>query len=66
MQNHTIANYEFHKLQKTQTESFDAFVNREKYNAKNCQFSCENPACNVPVIMMKDQIIVGTSNDEIH
>ena len=35
MQNHTIANYEFHKLQKTQTESFDAFVNREKYSANN-------------------------------
>ena len=65
MQNHTIANYEFHKLQQMQTESFDLFVNRVKHDAKNCQFSCENAACNIPDIMIRDQIIVGTCNDEI-
>ena len=47
MQNNTIAKYEFHKLQQTQTEAFDTYVNRVKHDAKNCQFSCENAACNV-------------------
>ena len=65
MQNHTISNYELHKLLQTHTESFNTILNRVKHDAKNCQFSCEIDACNVPAIMMRDQINVSTSNVEI-
>ena len=41
-QNHTLANYEFHKLNQKPNESFDSFVNKVKHEAKNCQFSYEH------------------------
>ena len=34
-QNHTLVNYEFHKLHQKPNESFDSFVNKVKYEAKN-------------------------------
>ena len=63
--NHTLANYEFDKLYHKPNESFDSFVNKVKYKAKYCQFSCEHQNCTVPNILIRDQIIIGTSNGEI-
>ena len=63
--NHTLANYEFHRLCQNTNESFDVFVNRIKHEAKSCQFKCSNDTCCVPSIMIRDQIVIGTINAEI-
>ena len=63
--NQTLANFEFHKLQQRPTESFDEFVNRVKHEAASCDFSCENPTCSVRKTLIRDQIVIGTTDDEI-
>ena len=62
--NTTLSNFEFHKLEQKESESFDLFVNRVKHEAASCEFKC-GEACTVQDILVRDQIIVGTSNDEI-
>lgn len=60
-----LFNYEFHKLSQNKDESFDLFVNRVKHEAKNYQFSCVNDNCIVPQKMIRDQIVIGTINEDI-
>ena len=64
-QNKTLANYDFHKLTQKKDESFDLFVNRVKHEAKYCDFSCDSNTCTVSEVLIRDQIIVGTTNDRI-
>ena len=63
--NYTLENYEFNRLRQNSDESFDMFVHRIKHEAKGCKFSCDSPTCTIPDIMIRDQVIVGTINDEI-
>ena len=63
--NTTLANFEFHQLKQKVDESFDMFVNRIKHEATLCEFNCANANCTVRNIMVRDQVIVGTNNDEI-
>ena len=63
-QNKTLANYEFHKLKQRPLESFDAWVNRVKHEANYCSFSC-GEACTVKNTMIRDQVVIGTTDDEI-
>ncbi len=63
--NYTLENYEFHRLRQNSDESFDMFVHRIKHEAKGCKFSCDSPTCTIPDIMVRDQVIVGTIDDEI-
>ena len=63
-QNTTLLNYEFHRLHQEDLETFDTFVNRVKHEASNCNFKC-NDACTIPKILIRDQIIVGTTDNEI-
>ena len=60
-----LANYDFHCMKQNTDESFDTYVHRVKQEAKGCQFSCESPTCTIPDIMVRNQVIVGTNNDEI-
>ena len=62
--NTTLSNFEFHKLEQKETESFDLFVNRVKHEAASCEFKCGDN-CTVQDILVRDQIIVRTFNDEI-
>lgn len=62
--NTTLANFKFHKLSQNSDESFDAFAIRVKREAVNCDFTC-NAACKVRDIMIRDQIVIGTSDDEV-
>ena len=64
-QNKTLANFDFHKLVQKKDESFDLFVNRVKHEAKFCEFSCESSTCSVSDILIRDQIVIGTNNDNI-
>ena len=63
--NKTLANFEFHKLFQKESESFDSFTVRVKHEAKTCEFSCTSETCTVKNILTRDQIIIGTSNNEI-
>ena len=63
--NTTLANFEFHKLRQREGERFDDFVNRVKKEAGNCEFSCSHDDCDVPDTLIRDQVVIGTINDEI-
>lgn len=62
--NHILANYEFHRLVQ-QDENFETFSNRVTEQANSCQFKCDSADCNIPNIMIRDQLIFGTNNTEI-
>ena len=64
-QNKTLANYEFHRLVQIKDESFHLYVNRVKHESKFCNFSCAAATCTVSDILIRDQIIIGTKNDQI-
>ena len=36
-----------------------------KHEAKDCEFTCSNDACTSGVVMILDQIVIGTADDEI-
>ena len=61
----TLANYEFHKLRQRPLETFDSFVNRVKREANYCEFKCANANCMVRDVMIRDQVICGTTDNEI-
>ena len=63
--NQTLAHFDFHKLQQRPTETFDEFVNRVKHDANSCDFSCASDTCSVRTTLIRDQVIIGTSDDEI-
>lgn len=63
--NYTLANYDFHKLNQGLEESFDVFANRIRHESQSCRFKCAHDDCNVPEIMIRDQIVIGTTNDDI-
>ena len=63
--NTTLANFEFHKLKQKPSESFDAFTNRVKHEAGGCEFSCASDTCTVKDVLVRDQIVIGTYDDDI-
>ena len=62
--NTTLSNYKFRKLTQTKSETFDMFVIRVKKHSQQCNFSC-NATCTVRDTMVRDQLILGTKDDEI-
>ena len=63
--NTTLANFNFHKLSQNLGESFDSYAIRVKREACLCSFSCASDTCSVSQTLVRDQIIIGTSNYEI-
>ncbi|XP_078481859.1 uncharacterized protein LOC144742686 [Ciona intestinalis] len=63
--NYTLANHEFHKIVQFEDESFDVYAHRVRHEAQSCHFKCGNGNCTVADIMIRDQIIIGSSNNEI-
>jgi len=63
--NVTLANFKFRKLNQEQGESLDLFIIRVKKEAQSCEFSCESANCSVRDVLIRDQILIGTINDEI-
>ena len=63
--NKTLSNFDFHKLCQTSEESFDAFTIRVKREAAQCDFKCASQTCNVKDTLIRDQIIIGTTNSEV-
>ena len=63
-QNTTLANYQFHRLRQGDLEPYDTFVNRVRQEASNCSFKCGD-ACTIRDTLIRDQIIIGTLDNEI-
>ena len=64
--NTTLANFEFRKLYQKDGESFEVFANRVTHDSRNCDFTCASNNCTVRATLAQDQIITGTTSDEIH
>ena len=60
--NKTLANYKFRQLSQSKGESFDTFALRVKREAKGCKFACTSETCTVKDTMIRDQLIIGTSD----
>ena len=63
--NITLANYNFRKLKQGPNESFAIFTLRVKREAEGCEFSCGHNQCNIREVMIRDQLIFGTTNHAI-
>ena len=64
-QNTTLSNYKFRKIAQQDNESFDSFVIRVRQEAQTCNFQCSHDDCTVKDVMIRDQILFGTSDDAI-
>ena len=63
--NTTFKHFVFHKMHQNSGERFDDFANRVKQEAEGGEFTCESKTCNVRDVLVRDQLLIGTSNEEI-
>ena len=64
-ENLTLKNYMFRALVQEKNETFIAYCNRVGKEAKHCQFTCDSEHCTAEETAIRDQIVIGTTNDEI-
>lgn len=64
-ENQTLKHFHFRTVNQIPDESFSRFCNRVESEAKHCQFKCNNENCNAEETAVRDQILIGTNNDEI-
>lgn len=62
--NKTIVNYEFRLLRQKPEQSLSSFILEVSRAAERADFKCNNEGCTVPTVMIRDQIIFGTNNEE--
>ena len=64
-ENLTLKHFHFRSLHQAKEEAFIAFCNRVEKEAKHCQFQCENANCSARSTAVRDQVIIGTIDEEI-
>ena len=64
-ENLTLKNFQFRSLLQDTKESFATFCNRVEKESKHCGFKCENADCTAQNTAIRDQIIIGTSEEKI-
>ena len=64
-ENSTLTNFHFRQLIQNKDETFTAFANRVEAEAKHCQLKCAAAACTAENTAIRDQIIIGTSNNAV-
>ena len=64
-ENTTLKHYKFRSLSQGPKESFNDFCNRVEKEAKHCQFKCGDAACTTEATAVRDQIVIGVSQDDI-
>ena len=64
-QNTTMLNFLFHRLRQEPAETYDAYVKRVKREAASCDFKCASNDCSVRNVLIRDQIIIGMSDESI-
>ena len=63
--NPVLVNYKFRSLTQNEGETFHAFCNRVDKESKSCYFNCDSPNCNADKIAVRDQVVIGTTNNKI-
>ena len=64
-ENLTIKNFQFRSLSQENSETFIAFCNRVDREARHCNLKCENEGCTALATAVRDQILIGTTNEKI-
>ena len=64
-ENNTLKHYQFRSISQNNEESFTSFCNRIEKEAKNCNYKCSHTDCTAEDIAIRDQIIIGTTNNKI-
>ena len=66
-ENTTLRNYEFRQLTQQPSDTFSAFCNRVEKEGKSCTFClcAATSTCNATVMAVRDQIVIGTNNENI-
>ena len=64
-ENPTLNNYKFRSLIQESGESFSAYCNRTEREAKVCSFKCTHADCTAEATSIRDQIVIGTTNNKI-
>ena len=65
-ENRILRNFEFRQLTQQPRETFNAFCTRVEAEGKNCHFcECTGNDCTAEEYAMRDQIVVGTHNEQI-
>ena len=63
--NDTLTHYKFKCLVQQPGESFDMFAIRTKRLAQSCKFKCANEDCDVWKVLVRDQLLFGTTNKSL-
>ncbi|ESP05193.1 hypothetical protein LOTGIDRAFT_152003 [Lottia gigantea] len=63
--NETVQNFHFRDISQEPDETFPGFCNKVKREAKHCAFKCDSPTFTAESTAIRDQIIIGTSNNNI-
>ena len=64
-ENLTLKNFHFVSLAQDTKETFPAFCNRVHKEAKHCQFKCKRTDCFAEETAVRDQIVIGTHENNI-
>ena len=64
-EHYIIRNYEFRQLTQLPNETFSAFCNRIEAAGKTCHFCECTRNCKAEEYAVRDQIVIGTTNDAV-
>ena len=64
-ENHIIRNFELRQLALVKNETFSAFCNRVEAAGKTCTFCECDSDCSAEEYAILDQIVIGTTNENI-
>ena len=65
-ENVTSKHFQFWSNLQKDHETFIAFCNQVALEAKHCRFNCESPQCTAEETAVRDQIIIGLKDNDIH
>ena len=64
-ENLPVKHYQFRSLCQESSETFIAFYNRVNREAEHCNLKCESDTCTALDTAIRDQILIGTTNEKI-
>ena len=64
-ENNTLKHYQFRSITQNNQETFISYCIRVEKEAKHCSYKCTHADCTAEDIAIRDQIIIGTTNDKI-
>ena len=64
-ENQTLKHFHFRTITQQHDETFSRFCNRVEAEAKHCHFKCTSDECTAESTAVRDQIIIGTTDNNI-